>query len=177
MVASIRRARSHASPSVRPKMGPSGQAKGEMVMCLARHSAHLLHKGGGRLEWLAPQHVHVHDGGQSGNGGRGAAAAIDGNMRHLLAANVCIRPDDPVEFSLVIKRRRLYPGALEQGDILLGAAIARIVVCEIPVSCLLRVVAPSNHVYCGSSPAQVIKGSELPRRYGWCHKAGPVREQ
>src|SRR5215468_8441752 len=97
-------------------------------------------------------------------------------MRHLLAANVCIRPNDPVEFALVIERRRFGPGTFQQGDILLGAAIARIVVGEIPVARLLHVIAPSDYVYGSASPAQVIKGGELPRRHGGCHKAGPMRE-
>jgi hypothetical protein len=59
----------------------------------------------------------------------------------------------------------------------MGAAIACIVVGEIPISCLLRVVAPSNDVDCSASPTQVIKSGELPRRHGRCHKAGPMREQ
>src|SRR5262245_38765982 len=98
-------------------------------------------------------------------------------MRYLLAANVCISPDDPVEFALVIKRRRFGPGALQQGDILLGATIARIVVDEISVARLLHVAAPSDDVDGGASPAQVIQGGELPCRYGGCDKARPVREQ
>ena len=77
----------------------------------------------------------------------------------------------------MIKRCKFGPGALQQGDILLGAAIARIVIGEIPVARLLRVVAPSNQVHGGASPAQVIQGGELPRRHGGGHKAGPVREQ
>src|SRR5262249_37157531 len=94
-----------------PQDGPCGQAKGEMALCLARHSTHLLHKGGGRLERLSPEHVHVNDGGQRGNGGRGATATVDGDMRDLLAANIGICTDDPVEFSLVIKWLRFCPGA------------------------------------------------------------------
>src|SRR6185369_4778412 len=98
-----------------PQDGPRGQAKSETVLWLARQRAHLLHKGGGRLERLSPQHVYIHDGSQRGNGGRGAAAAIDKHMWDLLAANVGIRTDDPIKFALVIKRRRGCPGALQQG--------------------------------------------------------------
>src|SRR5262245_31358335 len=157
-----------------PQDGARGQAKGETVIGQARYSAYLLHKGGGGFEWFSPQHVHVHDGGQSGNGGRGAATAVDGHMRDLLAANVGIRPDDPIEFSLMIKRRRGCPGALQQGGILLGAAIARIVVGEISVACLLCVVAPRDQMDGGTSPAQVIQGGELPRRHSGGHKTGSM---
>src|SRR5262245_38148593 len=128
---------------------------------LACHSTHLLHKGGSRFERFSPQHVHVNDRGQSSYGRRGAAAAVDGHMRHLLATNVYKRTGDPVEFALMIKRRRFYPGALQQGDILLSAAIAGIVVGEIPVSRLLCIAAPSDDVDSGASPAQVIKSGEL----------------
>ena len=98
-------------------------------------------------------------------------------MRHLPAANFGIRPAGPVEFALVVERRRLGPGAAQQGRYTLrrGDSAHRGRSSRHP--CLVRVAAPRDDVHREAAPAQLVEGRQLAGGERRRDEAGSVRQQ
>ena len=57
------------------------------------------HERGGIRQWFAPQHEDVQMRRQGSNGRIGAAIAIDGDMRQLLAAYIRLGPFQAIELA------------------------------------------------------------------------------
>src|SRR6516225_4297534 len=91
----------------------------------------------------------------------GAAAAIDRDMRLLPATDFRISPAGPVEFALMVERRRLGPGSAQQRDVLAGSSIASLMVGPVAVFGLLRVAASGNYVHRQPALAQLVKRCQL----------------
>src|ERR1044071_8940177 len=91
------------------------------------------------------------------------AAAIDGNMRDLPAADLGPGPAGPIEFAVMVERPRLGPGPAQQTDIFVGTAIARFVVGPVRVPGLIGVAAASDDMDRETAAAQLVKCRELAR--------------
>ena len=106
-----------------------------------------------------------------------AAAAIDGYMRDLPAANFGPGPAGPIEFAVMVERLLLGPGPAQQTDIFRGAAIACFVVGPVPVPGLIGVAAAGNDMDRETAAAQLVERRELARGKRRRNKAWAVRQQ
>jgi hypothetical protein len=98
-------------------------------------------------------------------------------MRLLHGLDLGVCPGHPVELALVIEGPLLSPRAPQHGQVLVGAAIARVVVEPVAVPGLVRIAAPRDDVERHPAARELVQGRRLARGERRRHEAGAVGDE
>ena len=107
----------------------------------------------------------------------GGAAEVDRQVRLLQRPHRRRGALEAVELAVVVDRAVGRPERAEDVEVLVGAAVARVVVEEVAVAPLVGVAAAGDDVH-GDAPArELVERRELARRQRGRDEPGPVGEQ
>ena len=88
-----------------------------------------------------------------------------------------VRASKLIELAVVVERRGPRPRFAHDVEVLVGAAVARVVVEEVAVALLLGVVAAGDDVDGYATVAELVQRGRLARGQRRRDEAGPVRDQ
>src|SRR5882724_2252971 len=157
--------------------GPQRDADARLAPHPRARRAHLddaLADGGQRL---APQHVDVAVLGPVGVRGFRGAAEVERDVRLLDGLDLRERLGHVIELALEVEGPLLGPGPAQQDEILVGAAVTRVVVEPVAVLGLVGVAAAGDDVERHAPPGELIQRGRLARGQGGGHEAGPVGDE
>ncbi len=173
----MRCALSQAASSVARDDGAQRDAHPRLAPHARARRAHLrdaLADGGQRL---APQHVDVAVLGADGMRGFRGAAEVERDMRLLDGLDLREGLGHVIELALEVEGPLLGPGPAQQDEILVGAAIARVVVEPVAVLGLVGVAAAGDDVQRDAPPGELVQRGRLARGQRGRHEAGPVGDE
>src|SRR5581483_11965616 len=156
---------------------PEGDAYAGVAAVLRRQRLHFRDARLHGSQRLAPGGVDVAVLRRHLSGRAGSAAEVDRHVWLLHRLHVGVATLEAVELAGVIERLRARPHASQHLDVLVRAAVARIMVQEVTVAALLGVAAAGDHVQGNAAAGRVVQGRNRPRGEGGEHKAGPVGDE
>ena len=170
-------ARSQAASSVSPRIARSERLKRSERPFAVRGRAHALDVSARRVERLAPERVDVGVPRRDGDRRVGRPAEVDRQVRLLRGPHRRGGAFEAVELAGVVDRAVRGPDRAQHLEVLVGAAIARVVVAVVAVASLIGVAAARDHVHRKPAARELVEGGELARRERRRDEARPVSEQ
>src|SRR5262245_14137022 len=142
-----------------------------------RRGADLGDRAADRRDRLAPERVHVAVPRADREGRAGGAAEVDWDRRPLEGLDLRERAPHAVELAVEVERTLARPRAAQNLKILVGPAVAGVVIEEIAVALLLDVAAPGDDVQRDAAACHVIERGGLARGEGRRHEPGAMGDE
>ena len=168
---------SQAASSVSPRIARSERLKLSDRPLGCRGLAHALDVSARRVERLAPERVDVGVLGRDGDRRVGRPAEVDRQVGLLRGPHRRGGALEAVELAAVVDRAVGGPDRAQHLEVLVGAAVARVVVEVVAVASLIGVAAARDHVHREPAARELVERGELARGDRRRDEPRPVGEQ